>query len=233
MVAGHMAVPQFRGPITYCVLQWCHPMLTGTQGGRAVAPGWSPFMVIMWSNWIQARAGCVVPGGRFQGRGCLPWVRCISACTEADTVLWTEWLTDACENITLPQLSLRAVIIPSCEAHMERFDSANPAGFETVSTVVKFLKSLVYSAWLETLTYLLFSPLTRKSHRNHSNSWFNVVDLIPRTLFSVLSLVQSVSQSSRHDIYLTKTDRCFAWEDYKRIDVSHEDTTKFSWLFRY
>ena len=31
MVAGHMAVPQFHGPITYCVLQWCHPMLTGTQ----------------------------------------------------------------------------------------------------------------------------------------------------------------------------------------------------------
>ena len=31
MVAGHMVVPQFRGPITYCVLQWCHPMLTGTQ----------------------------------------------------------------------------------------------------------------------------------------------------------------------------------------------------------
>ena len=31
MVVSHMAVPQFRGPITYCVLQWCHPMLTGTQ----------------------------------------------------------------------------------------------------------------------------------------------------------------------------------------------------------
>ena len=31
MVAGHMVVPQFRGPITYCVLQWCHPMQTGTQ----------------------------------------------------------------------------------------------------------------------------------------------------------------------------------------------------------
>ena len=30
MVAGHMIVPQFRGPITFCVLQWCHPMLTGT-----------------------------------------------------------------------------------------------------------------------------------------------------------------------------------------------------------
>ena len=26
-----MAVPQIRGPITYCVLQWCHPMLTVTQ----------------------------------------------------------------------------------------------------------------------------------------------------------------------------------------------------------
>ena len=31
MVVSHMSVPQFRGPITYCVLQWCHPMLTGTQ----------------------------------------------------------------------------------------------------------------------------------------------------------------------------------------------------------
>ena len=26
-----MTVLQFRGPITYCVLQWCHPMPTGTQ----------------------------------------------------------------------------------------------------------------------------------------------------------------------------------------------------------
>ena len=31
MGAGHMTVLQFRGPITYCVLQWCHPMPTGTQ----------------------------------------------------------------------------------------------------------------------------------------------------------------------------------------------------------
>ena len=30
MGAGHMTVLQFRGPITFCVLQWCHPMLTGT-----------------------------------------------------------------------------------------------------------------------------------------------------------------------------------------------------------
>ena len=26
-----MTVLQFRGPITFCVLQWCHPMLTRTQ----------------------------------------------------------------------------------------------------------------------------------------------------------------------------------------------------------
>ena len=30
MGAGHMTVLQFCGPITSCVLQWCHPMLTGT-----------------------------------------------------------------------------------------------------------------------------------------------------------------------------------------------------------
>ena len=30
MGTGHMTVLQFRGPITFCVLQWCHPMLTGT-----------------------------------------------------------------------------------------------------------------------------------------------------------------------------------------------------------
>ena len=30
MGAGHMTVFQFRGPITPCVLQWCHPMLTRT-----------------------------------------------------------------------------------------------------------------------------------------------------------------------------------------------------------
>ena len=27
---GHMTVLQFCGPITFCVLQWCHPMLTRT-----------------------------------------------------------------------------------------------------------------------------------------------------------------------------------------------------------
>ena len=31
MVVSHMSVLQFCGPITFRVLQWCHPMLTGTQ----------------------------------------------------------------------------------------------------------------------------------------------------------------------------------------------------------
>ena len=30
MGADHMTVLQFRGPITFCVLQWCHPMLART-----------------------------------------------------------------------------------------------------------------------------------------------------------------------------------------------------------
>ena len=30
MGAGHMTVLQFRGPMTFCVVQWCHPMLTRT-----------------------------------------------------------------------------------------------------------------------------------------------------------------------------------------------------------
>ena len=30
MGVGHMTVLQFRGPITFCVLQWCHPMLART-----------------------------------------------------------------------------------------------------------------------------------------------------------------------------------------------------------
>ena len=30
MGMDHMTVLQFRGPITFCVLQWCHPMLTRT-----------------------------------------------------------------------------------------------------------------------------------------------------------------------------------------------------------
>ena len=30
MAAGHMTVLQFRGPMAFCILQWCHPMLVRT-----------------------------------------------------------------------------------------------------------------------------------------------------------------------------------------------------------
>ena len=64
--------------------------------------------------------GCL-PGGCLPGgvcprgclpRGCLPGggVADASPGPEADTSLWTEWLTDRCKNITFPQLRLRAVI---------------------------------------------------------------------------------------------------------------------------
>ena len=45
-------------------------------------------------------------GGVSAQEGCLPRGVCIIACTEADTPppLWTEFLTHACENVTLPQL---------------------------------------------------------------------------------------------------------------------------------
>ena len=50
--------------------------------------------------------GCLVWGVPGPG-GCLPGPGGgISACTEADTrPVWTEFLTHACENITLPQTS--------------------------------------------------------------------------------------------------------------------------------
>ena len=46
MGAGHMTVLQFRGPMAFHVLQWCHPMLANHEGGQAVVPGWSPYMVL-------------------------------------------------------------------------------------------------------------------------------------------------------------------------------------------
>ena len=46
---------------------------------------------------VSASGGCLLQGG-------------IPACTEADTPLWTEFLTHAYENITLPKLRLRAVL---------------------------------------------------------------------------------------------------------------------------
>ena len=135
-----MTVLQFRGPITFCVLQWCHPMLTRTLWRTSCGTR----MIALYGvrKRIQARAG--ERGGGWVG--CLPSARwdtclgvvCPSACwdtcwevsapmhagipargrgvypsTSWDTTppLWTEFLTHACENITFPQLLLRTVII--------------------------------------------------------------------------------------------------------------------------
>ena len=52
--------------------------------------------------------GSVCPGGCLP-RGCLS--RGVYPSMHwADTLLWTEWLTDRCKNITFPQLRLRTVI---------------------------------------------------------------------------------------------------------------------------
>ena len=70
--------------------------------------------------------GCVVPGGVCSGG----WSRGMSApggvwsggggggipaCTEADPLLWTEWMTDRCKNITLATTSLRPVKKQLCD----------------------------------------------------------------------------------------------------------------------
>ena len=46
-----------------------------------------------------AQGGVCPRGVSAQGEGV-----CIPACAEAQTPLWTEFLTHTCENITLPQL---------------------------------------------------------------------------------------------------------------------------------
>ena len=72
--------------------------------------GLNAFKMASWNT------NCTCWGVYLPGGGVLVWEGCtcprvylsrgvcIPACTEADTPLWTEWLTDACENITLPQL---------------------------------------------------------------------------------------------------------------------------------
>ena len=65
--------------------------LPGPGGGGVSAPGGCA-----WSGGVV----CLTQGGVPGPGGCIP------ACTEADTLppLWTEFLTHACENITLAQL---------------------------------------------------------------------------------------------------------------------------------
>ena len=79
-----------------------------SQGGGGVCSGG---VVSAWSRgrWM----GLPVPGGVSAPRGGV----CsrgggIPACTEADPLplLWTEWMTDRCKNMTLATTSLRPVI---------------------------------------------------------------------------------------------------------------------------
>ena len=57
MGMGHMTVLQFRGPITFCVLQWCHPMLTRTLWRTSC----STRMIALYGDRkrIQARAASI------------------------------------------------------------------------------------------------------------------------------------------------------------------------------
>ena len=54
MGVDHMTVLQFHGPITFCVLQWCHPMLARTQRRTSC----SARMITLYGdlNGIQAHA---------------------------------------------------------------------------------------------------------------------------------------------------------------------------------
>ena len=51
-----------------------------------------------WPCPVVSGGGCLPRSGCLL-RGCIP------ACNGVDTPLWTEWLTDRCKNITLPQTS--------------------------------------------------------------------------------------------------------------------------------
>ena len=53
MGAGHMTVPQLHGPMGFCVLQWCHPMLV-----QAKRTSYCTRMITICGaqKWIQARA---------------------------------------------------------------------------------------------------------------------------------------------------------------------------------
>ena len=53
MGAGHMTVLQFRGPMAFRVLQWCHPMLASSSRTSCCTR-----MITLYGTqkWIQARA---------------------------------------------------------------------------------------------------------------------------------------------------------------------------------
>ena len=53
MGVGHMTVLQLRGPIGFCILQWCHPMSV-----QAKRTSYCTRMITVYGarKWIQARA---------------------------------------------------------------------------------------------------------------------------------------------------------------------------------
>ena len=78
-------------PLVDCVSQ--HSLLRGVPGLGVALSGGCLVPSGAWSHQVPG------PGGACSRRG-----RGIPACTEADP-LWTEFLTHASENITLPQTS--------------------------------------------------------------------------------------------------------------------------------
>ena len=80
---------------------------------------------------VSAREGCVprvacMPGGMRASGACV-------ACTPPP--LWTEFLTHACENITFPQLLLRAVM-NNYTGHLHN---------EFVNTFIRVAKHFIYA----------------------------------------------------------------------------------------
>ena len=68
----------------------------------------SAAVAVCWGGGVSARGVSAQGAVSAQGGQCLPGGVCIPACTEADTPL-VDRMTDRCQNITLPQTSLRTV----------------------------------------------------------------------------------------------------------------------------
>ena len=76
------------------------------------------------SRSIRWQEGCACPGGVHAQEGvhawghaqgaCIPGGACLGGVHATHAPLWTEFLTHTCENITFPQLLLRAVTNNNC-----------------------------------------------------------------------------------------------------------------------
>ena len=54
MGAGHMTVPQLCGPMGFCVLQWCHPMLA-----RAKRTNYCTRIITLYGAWKVDSGPCI------------------------------------------------------------------------------------------------------------------------------------------------------------------------------